>query len=411
MEAIVLYKKAKKQPKSGAVKVLRWSCWVIPPYAGDPDREFPCIMRQSGQIGGKLTTKKKYIKKGKNLGKSNETTPYEQACFEAKNEIKTKIEDNMVLSIDDIELPPKFLYPALAVKMNVKKIEKMLKERGYVYVQPKLNGARTWKLNHLGLGHPHSGVPSTADMLSRKLKIFSPIDHISQACCVFGKWTPDGEVFNKEFDFQTIISLLKKHYLRGENEDYPELATTDLQYHVYDLAIPGVTYEERKKRLDMFFETLAYSRDIIAQYILQPVETHKVTSLAEIDKLNAHYISLDYEGLIIRDPESMYAFNDRNDSLMKYKKFYDSEFKIIGHKTEIWDDVLCGVERNLVLWICETTDGFEFTSRPKGSFLARERLHKIAETKYGKDLTVRWQELTQDGVPSMNIGIGIRDYE
>ena len=412
MEPVILYKKSKKQPKSGELKVQKWACWVVPPYSGDPDREFPCIVRESGQIGGKMTVKKKYIKKGKNIGKSNETTPYEQACFEARNNIKDKIEDNMVESIDDIELPPKYLYPALASKMDIKKTTKMLKSRGYLYAQPKLNGARAWKLNHLGFGHPHDGVPSTADMISRQLKIFTEIDHINQACDIFGKYSPDGEVFNKEFDFQTIISLLKKSYKRGEHEEYPELATEDLQYHVYDLAIPGMKYNDRKVILDSIFNKLKILLGgSLSGSIIQPVETVRVETMGQIDELNAHYISLGYEGLILRDPESEYAFNDRNDSLLKYKKFYDSEFEIIGHETEIWDDALTGKMRNLVVWVCITENGFKFRSRPKGSFLAREKYHENAEAEYGKMLTSRYQELSQDGVPIMNVGICVRDYE
>lgn len=419
MEPTILYKKAKKQPKNGNLKVQKWACWVIPPYSGDPEREFPCIVRESGQIDGKMTVKKKFVKKGKNIGKSNETTPYEQACFEARNEIKGKIEDNMVDALSKIDSPPKYLYPALASKHDEKKTLKLLKERGYLYAQPKLNGARCWKLNHLGFGHPHDGVPSTADMISRQLKIFTEIDHINQACDMFGKYSPDGEVFNKDFDFQTIISLLKKKYERGENPDYPEFATTDLEYHVYDLAIPDKTYEERKAILDSLFKQL-YNQPFFTpeDCIIQPVETIRVESLEEIDELNAHYISLGYEGLILRDPESPYAFNDRNLSLIKYKKFYDDEFEIVGHEVEIWDDTLSNKMRNLVIWVCRTSSGFVFRSRPKGSFLERERLFWIAEQQYGKKLTVRYQELSQDGVPIMNIGIGaplesegIRDYE
>lgn len=415
MDPVTLYKRIKNRKSNKPGKVQVWSCWVEMHYDEEFPFEIPCIMRQSGQQGGKQTIKQKYIKKGKNIGKSNETTPYEQACFEANNSIKEKIEDNMVYDINDIDLPPKYLYPALAVPHNIKKTEKLLKERGYLYVQPKLNGARCWKLNHLPSDHQHFETP-TGVAVSRTLKSFDAISHIDRACDFFGQHSPDGEVFNPDFDFQTIISLLKKYYAVGENPDYPDLCTEDLQYHVYDLAEPNMQYEARMLFLSGMIK--AYNDSVDPEHrIIHAVPTHRVESIEEIDKWNEYYILLGYEGLIIRDPESEYAFNDRNDSLIKYKKFYDDEFEIIGFSYEEWHDVLSGVIRKLVLWRCVTKDGLEFTSRPKGSFLARERMYKTAEKEIGKMLTVRYQELSQDGVPIMNVGINIieseiiRDYE
>jgi DNA ligase-1 len=384
--------------KGGKVQI--WAAWIDVTLDGTP-----CIFRESGTENGKMTVKKKFVKKGKNIGKSNETTPLEQAQFEMNNMVKAKLEENMVDDYSKIYEEPKYLYPALAVSHDLKKTEKLLKKRGYLYVQPKLNGARTWNLRHLPENHKHDLM--THVMLSRKLNHFTSIGHIEEVCKGFGSYSPDGEIFHPDYDFQTIISLLKKFYKKGENPDYPDYGTEDLQYHVYDLAIPGKTYEERKEILD---EITGYGNEIFKASI-KVVETVRVESIKEIDDLHNYWVSLGYEGLIVRDPKSLYAFNDRNDSLIKYKKFYDKEFKIIGHKTELWDDSLNNVERKLVLWECITENGFTFTSRPKGSFLERERLHSEAEKHYGKMLTVRYQELSQDGVPIMNIGICLRDYE
>lgn len=402
----MLYKRA----KTG--KIQEWSAWIeIHDIKGV---DVPCIMRKSGQQNGKQNTKSKYIKSGKNIGKSNEQSPLDQARFQLANMIKGKLEDNMVERLEDVDHDPQYLYPALAVGHNAKKTEKLLKKRGYLYVQPKLNGARCWKVNHLELTHNHSATPENA-LISRTLKEFGTLAHIDNELKDLDKLkiTPDGEIFNPEFDFQTIISLLKKQYAVGENEDYPDLCTEDLQYHIYDIAADVFVYEARKGFLDRFFAEYKGS-------ILQPVATHKVTTMAEIDQWNEHYILLGYEGLIIRDPESKYAFNDRNESLIKYKKFYDAEFPIVDFSYEEWDDVLTGKIRKLVLWICETSSGKRFTSRPKGSFLVRERLYKEADKHIGDLLTVRYQELSQDGTPIMNVGLGgvelieaeaIRDYE
>jgi len=400
-----LYKRATNRKSDKLGKIQEWSCWLE-----DCGKDGIAICRQSGQIDGKQSLKKKYIKKGKNIGKANETTALAQAAFELNNMVQAKLEDNCVLDIHDVDNDPTYLYPALAVSHDLKKTKALLKKRGYLYVQPKFNGARCWHIGHLDEFHPHVNTP-THIMMSRNLKPFDTIEHIHNAVheC-FGDYTPDGEVFKEGFDFQTIISLLKKEYRIGENTDYPNFCTGMLDYHVYDLALPRMTYEERKNLLDGLIEDY-YINNPGAVLPIIPVKTFKVTSMEEIDDYNSQFILDDYEGLIIRDPESLYGFNDRNDSLIKFKKFYDAEFKIIGHEVEIWDDFLCGIHRELVIWRCVTDKGFEFRSRPKGSFLERERLCKNASDYYGKFLTVRYQELSQDGVPIMNIGKGIIDAE
>ena len=47
-----------------------------------------------GQLGGKLQNKVEIIREGKNLGKSNETTPLEQALNEAQSDYQRKRDKN-----------------------------------------------------------------------------------------------------------------------------------------------------------------------------------------------------------------------------------------------------------------------------------------------------------------------------
>ncbi len=54
-----------------------------------------CLVTSHGYIDGALTTDSKYVK-GKNIGKSNETTPYNQACSEAQSKMNRKIDEGYV---------------------------------------------------------------------------------------------------------------------------------------------------------------------------------------------------------------------------------------------------------------------------------------------------------------------------
>ena len=49
--------------------------------------------------------------------------------------------------------------------------------------------------------------------------------------------------------------------------------------------------------------------------------------------------------------------------------------------------------------------------RPRGTHEERRDLYKIAKSMVGKKLTVRFQELTEDGIPRFPVGIAFRDYE
>jgi DNA ligase-1 len=49
--------------------------------------------------------------------------------------------------------------------------------------------------------------------------------------------------------------------------------------------------------------------------------------------------------------------------------------------------------------------------RPKGTIEDRRDIFKKAQSYVGKKLTVKYQELTDDGIPRFPIGLAIRDYE
>jgi len=64
-----------------------------------------------------------------------------------------------------------------------------------------------------------------------------------------------------------------------------------------------------------------------------------------------------------------------------------------------------------VVWICETAKGQRFKCRPKGTQADRRDKYRNRQKYFGKMLTVKYQELTNDGIPRFPVGIAIRDYE
>lgn len=370
---ITLYKRAKNK------KISVWSCWV------EEENGVPVIFRESGYTDGKKTVKKKYVRKGTNKGKSNENSPLENALFIANNLIKDKIEENFVNNILDVDLPPKYLYPALAISDTKK-------AKYPCFVQPKLNGARAVSFRHL----------KDNRLLSRNRKEFAGVAHITESLFLFDNFSPDGEIYKHGLNFQQLISLMKKEYKEGENEDYKDLSSIDLEYHVYDLAIPDKTYLERKEILDNIIPA--------GHPIIKQVETVQVNSFDEVKKYHDKWVAEGYEGIIIRNKDEKYAFNDRNKSLIKYKEFQDEEFEIVGYEIEEYDDSLNNQMLELVIWKCKAGNE-TFNVRPVGSVIDRAAALKTADEQIGKMYTVRFQEKSKDSVPIFPTGLGVRDYE
>ena len=69
-----------------------------------------------GIYDGKLTQSKPTMVKGKNIGRSNETTDFEQACKEAESKYAKKIESGYTEDINKIDTAKKFFAPMLAKK-------------------------------------------------------------------------------------------------------------------------------------------------------------------------------------------------------------------------------------------------------------------------------------------------------
>jgi DNA ligase-1 len=358
----ILYKKSKNN------KISQWEVWV------DIEDSIPVIYRKSGFIGFKNRTNRRFIKKGTNIGKKNEKTAYENACFIANNYWKKHIEDNYVSDINDVDKPHKYLKPMLA---------KPYKHRtDYVLVQPKYNGIRGVSFRHINDNR----------LISRERKEFSAVKHITNSLNIFKEYSPDGEIYNHNLTFQEIVRRTKK---------YRENLTEELQYYVYDLAIPNVSFVDRLNILNTIIP--------INHPIIKIAPCFIANSDKEVKEYHNKFVNEGYEGVIVREPDSEYMFNDRPFCLMKYKEFIDEEFIVVDYEKEEWDDN--GVIKNLVIWICETNDKKRFSVRPKGSFERRIEYYNNAESYIGLPLTGRYQELSEDGTPIFCVGIEFRNYE
>jgi len=111
-----------------------------------------------------------------------------------------------------------------------------------------------------------------------------------------------------------------------------------------------------------------------------------------------------FEGTMIRNPDMPYEIGKRSYSLLKLKDFVDAEYRIVNVVDGDGSDV------GLAIFELETDSGERFNCRPEGSQENRADLFKNRRELVGKYLTVRYQELSKDGIPIFPVGVSIREW-
>lgn len=316
---------------------------------------------------------------GKNIGKKNETTPLQQAESEAMSKWQKKLDKNYSEKIPESVDEFVNLLPMLAQKYTERKHYVKLP----CYLQPKLDGVRS----------PLSPVGDDMEFTSRGGKEYTTLEHLKaeiRRTGILGKYTLDGEIFCMDKSLQQINSAVKK--LRPE--------TLELQYWIYDVIDTTLTFEKRLAILEQI------RKDLINAKCTSIVVVPTVSVVCEEDLMTFHKVfSKDYEGTMIRNADGMYVLDFRSNDLQKLKDFIDDEFEIIGGKEG------SGNDEGTVVFRCKTKTDKEFDVRPRGSRDKRREWFEELESCIGKMLTVRYQNLSDDGIPVFPVGIAIRDYE
>jgi DNA ligase-1 len=332
----------------------------------------PAVTVRHGLVGGaQISTS--YFTKPTNEGRANERDALAQAHFEAQAKYKKNLELGMAESIDGAEGGNSVLLPMLAQPY------KAGKAKFPVYVQPKLNGVRCLvrKVSETQL-----------EFISRKNKRYETLEHLAPKLLDIMKAGEilDGEIYRHGWSLQKIVSCVKK--LQPE--------TQWLQFWVYDV----ISDEEYSERLDTLELISSWSDGVVM------TPTFSADSDPKVKKYHDTFVGHGFEGAILRVPEGKYRPNYRSPDLLKVKSFKDAEFKIVGGFPAK------GTEEGCVVFTCALEDGRTFNVRPKGSLEDRRRWMTEIDSLAGKDLTVRYLELSDEGIPVGNtVGISIRDYE
>ena len=330
----------------------------------------------SGQTDGKKVVSEWTEVYGKNVGKANGTTDNEQALKEAEAKRTNKLERGYFENIKHIN-KKQYFEPMLAGKWEDRKD----KIEYPIYSQPKLDGIRC--------------IVTKDGMFSRNGKEIISAPHIRKALDKLFKHEPhtilDGELYADKFanDFNAIVSLVKKTKPTADDLKQSE---KNIEYHVYDIPSVDGTFKHRCIELDEI--ALDFPKCV------KLVETHIVKNEDEVTEWYEDYVERGYEGQMLRT-DGVYE-NKRSKNLLKHKSFVDEEYTIL--------DIVEG-EGNRSgtagYFVFETKDGKRFKSNVKGTWEETAGMLKNKKKLIGKEATVKYFNLTPDGIPRFPYVINI----
>lgn len=354
------------------------------------------IMTEAGLRDGKKKKTPKAIKKGKNIGKANETSPLQQAISDAKSKHNKKVDAGYV---QDISMWVRHNYPMKAQTFEDPEGKKSAKHhiKYPAHAGAKLNGLCV-------IGEEHEG---KAALRSKTLVLdyMKACGHLRQELEYYLQILNDtplhGELYKHGWTLEEINRCAKK-YRPGKSEQ--------LELHVYDLVDPNMKCKDRDDLLDRVINIENHSgmKIIRHPYVVVNNET-------ELREWHDKWVKMGYEGACVRNIDEPYEIGVKSKHLQKCKfGWQDAEFTILGGKAELqYSGEDNEIEHECVVFKCQDPENPDviFDCRPKGSIQLREQMMKDLPQLIGQDLKVKFFSRMESGAPEFPVGLEIRGYE
>lgn len=346
------------------------------------EREGAKFRSHVGQLGGAIVISAWTTCKGKNVGRSNETSPEDQAKLEVEAQYVLKKKKGYCLTVEAARESDRFQcmladkYPDRKAKLFDTSGCTVV---GEIFVQPKLDGIRC--------------IARKEGLFSRENNPILAVPHIKKLLeplfAVHPDLILDGELYNHELkhDFNEIVSLVKKQ--KPTSEDLQASAEM-VQYWVYDCVMPDrdAVFSER-------FAFLSASIRVLAAYggSITDVPTHATMyEKPGVDMMYEQHLADGFEGSMIRI-NMPYEFK-RSKNLLKRKEMQDAEFTVISI-----DEGAGNAEGMAKIAHMVTKNGIEFDADVVGPHkMLRELWLRVGELA-GKQATIVFQNYTPDGKP------------
>jgi DNA ligase-1 len=205
----------------------------------------------------------------------------------------------------------------------------------------------------------------------------------------------DGELYNHSLkdNFNQIQSLVSK---KNPTEAELKIIDDSIEYHIYDYIDTNLNQEQRIINLAIVFNEIYDSA-------IKLVHSITVQSQEELDIRYGELLEHGYEGQMIRKINGLYE-NKRSKNLLKRKEFQDAEYPIVDIEEGLGNR--SGMAGAVVV---QLPNGKTCGCGIKGGVSVNQELFNNKDQYIGKLATVRFQNLTPDGVPRFPVFYGIRE--
>ena len=364
-----------KETKTGATQ-----CWQI-------FIDGNSFYTKSGQLNGAIVESARTVCEGKNIGKSNQTSPESQAEAEALARWVKKTEGAYKESLDDIEDGTSYFECTLAKKYNDRK-DKIVWP---ALASKKIDGLRM--------------VNTKGSTITRNGKDIVSCPHIQNALIPFFKKFPngmiDGEVYADNEWFEDVVGLVKR--LKPTAEDLSE-SEQKAQLWVFDGIIDNPK-EGFSKRFEAIKKGIlsTVAKEHLKYFVF--VENTVVNSHDEFVAEHDKYVEQGFEGAMLRWPDSPYE-GKRTALLLKLKNFEDEEMEIIDFLEGKGNDA--GKASKIIV---KLKNGGTSEAGIRGSDAYAAKLLKDRKKYIGKKATIRYQGYTKYGKLRFGVAVSIDPFD
>lgn len=384
----------------GKIRVVKiWDEW------DDLQRGY-VIKRITFQLGGKETVQPEiWIFKGK-----AKRTVTEQKNLELNSHIKKYLDKGYKVVPDDMDLSnTEALYELVGVDktnqegvlkpMLAKQADKVANkvfDKEY-YGSRKVNGTRC-------LIYYKGGEIKTASRgaINYDLALFHVLNH--EKLIEFFKKHPevilDGEIYRHGLTLNLISGMCRSQSTVDE--------TQCLEFYWYDIVDTDRPFKERYELMEEYAEELdleefnpvkEWEKDSLKIQFLPQI---KMTGWLEMMNWHNKYVGEGWEGLVIRNVNSVYGPGKRSNDMIKIKIYQEDTFKCIGIEQGLryYDDMV---------FVMETKEGKTFKAKPYGDRNQKIEYTDNFEEKYKGHLgDCKYFEISPYGIPEQPSFVAFR---
>ncbi len=304
----------------------------------------------------------------KNIGRSNETTPTEQACFQAESTINKKMDKGYWL-VGEPE-PYRRPLPMAAARMR----DHADKVVFPCMVQRKEDGSRMLYDGKEGWTRQNKTLPD---------EVISHLHFDTKGLILDGELTKPLDVMHLPFEERKTARVAMFQYVQSISRKVcPE--NRELHYLVYDVvdAEAKMTYAERRRLLEAL--------DLPPQVSL--IEEIQCEDFDDIDAFYEDCLEQGLEGAMVRNLHGVYRINDyRSRDLLKVKPQEDEEYPIVAVEAGT------GKDAERPIFVVDLGNGNTARARLMGSQEYAAEVWARRHTLIGTMVTIEHEGETPDG--------------